>query len=89
MQEMSGFIAKRGVLHVLDGILHSTVKSAVDLYLSLLRELCMVIKQRILHFVSDILRDTVRTFHQVKSKLDSTLETVQNHDRNRHRIQDI
>ena len=36
----------------------------------------MVIQLMIILIVIDRLRDTVRTFEQVKSQLDSTLETV-------------
>ena len=40
-------------------------------------------------FVTDRLRDTVRTFQQVKSQLDSTLETVTNgHQQRMMAIQD-
>ena len=73
MQEISGLNAPV-VLAVLDGILHSMVTSAVDL--RLLRELSMVVQLIIILSITDRLRDTVKTFQQVKSQLDSTLETV-------------
>ena len=38
----------------------------------------MVIQLMIILAVTDRLRDTVRTFQQVKSQLDSTLDTVTN-----------
>ena len=38
--------------------------------------------------VTDRLRDTVRTFQQVKSQLDSTLETVDIHQQRMMAIQD-
>ena len=86
MQELSGFTAPV-VDAVLDGILHSTVTSAEDLWL--LRELCMVIQLMIILIVTDILRDTVKTFQQVKSQLDSTLEGVSNTRRLMMAIQEV
>ena len=69
---------------VLDGILHSMVTSAVDL--RPLKELCLVIQLKIILTGIHRLRDTVRTFQQVKSQLDSTLEAVK--DRRMMAIQD-
>ena len=40
----------------------------------------MVVQPKRILPVTDRLRDTVRTFQQVKSQLDSTLETVTNGD---------